>query len=133
MRFVVLLFGFVGILLTAAGGVLFAYVQATLDMLKTDMNVDVPAWVYDFPSGIEPRDVGLFLWIAAGYGLLGTLLAFLRCGKQGGTLLLIPALGAGLMNPVSFVFTGLQVLAAFGSFFLGPLPLNAPKEDAEED
>lgn len=132
MRFVVLLFGFIGILLTAAGGTLFAFLQASLDLLM-EWKIEVPAWVYESYSGAEAREVGLFLWIAAGYGFLGTLLAFLRCGKQGGALMLIPVLGAGLMNPVSLLFSGLQFLVALASFFVGPLPLNPPQEDENED
>ncbi len=132
MRFAVLLIGLLGIVLTAAGGTMFAYVQPVLDMLKADLNLDVPEWLFSF-AGVESRNVGLFLWIAAGYGFLGVLMAFLRRGKQGGTLMLIPVLGAGLMNPMSFVFTGLLFLTALASFFIGPLPLNAPQEKTEDD
>src|SRR5713226_5577835 len=99
MRFVVLLLGFIGILLTAAGGVLFVYFQPVLDMLKTDWDFERPEIKTILTWSVDARVAGLFLWIAAGYGLLGVLMAFLRRGKQGGALMLIPVLGAGLLNP----------------------------------
>lgn len=132
MRFVVLLFGFVGVLLTAGAGALFLFFQAVENMLKTDYDIVIPEWVTGSPMGTSLGDAGLFCFIAAGYGLLGTLMAFFRRGKQGAMLMLIPVLGAGFMNPLSFMFTGLLVVTALGSFFVGPLPLNAPKDDELE-
>jgi len=69
----------------------------------------------------------------AGYGLFGTILGFLRCGKQGGVLLLVPVLFAAIMNPFSLAFTWLQAFAGLLSFFVSPLPINAKTNDKDDD
>jgi hypothetical protein len=134
MRFVVLLFGFSGFLLTAAAGCFFAFYDYVHDDLR-GLQITIPEEV--FWSPVLPLeklpDAGLFLLIAAGYGLLGTLMAFFRRGKQGAMLMLIPIFGAAFMNPLSLAFTGLMFLTALASFFVGPLPLNPPKDDDDED
>ena len=133
MRFVVLLFGFSGFLLTAAGGCLYAFYDQVHEELK-GLEIKIPEEVLWSPVLTPEKlpDAGLFLLIAAGYGLLGTFLAFFRRGKQGAMLMLIPILGAGFMNPLSFLFTGLSFLTALASCFVGPLPINAPKDEGDD-
>ena len=80
-------------------------------------------------TGIQHNDTALILFITAGYGLLGTIFGFLRYGKQGGVLLLVPVLFAAVINPFTLAFTWMQAFAGLISFFVSPLPLNAPKDD----
>src|SRR5437660_1663051 len=102
MRVVVLLFGFSGILLTAAAGALYLFYDDVTLELK-NYQIDVPEWVTWPMSAEKLPDAGLFLFIAAVYGLLGTLMAFFRRGKQGAMLMLLPVLGAALMSPLSLI------------------------------
>lgn len=132
MRFVVLLFGFVGIVMTGALGVgLVAfdmvddlskkYAEGSLDFLRTSL------------TGIPHNDTAVILFLTALYGLVGTVLGFLRCGKQGGVLLLVPVLFAAVMNPYTLAFTWLQAIAGLLCFFVSPLPIDAKAEDANDD
>jgi hypothetical protein len=134
MRFVVLLFGFAGFLLAAAAGCFYAFYDYVDNDLRV-YDIKIPEEVFWAPVLTPDKlpNAGLFLLIAAGYGLLGTLMAFLRRGKQGALLILIPIFGAAFMSPLSLVFTGLLFLTALASLFIGPLPLNPPKEDDDED
>jgi hypothetical protein len=135
MRFVVLLFGFSGVLLTGAAAFGYMMIDDVRHELTEMRQIEIPEmalWSPMLPDTRRLPDVGLFLGIAAVLGLLGTLMAFFRRGKQGAMLILIPILGAGFMNPLSFAFTGLLLLTAFACFFVGPLPLNAPKDDEDD-
>jgi hypothetical protein len=132
MRFVVLLFGFIGILLTGTVGVMFGLFDSFLDLMK-DMAGDKLDFLRTSLTGIAHNDTGLVLFLAAAYGAVGTILGFLRCGKQGGVLLLVPVLFAALMNPYSLVFTWLQVFAGVLCFFVSPLPINSPKKEVDAD
>ena len=131
MRIVVLLFGFVGVVMTGTLGGLFISFDLLMDLSKEytggffDFLVDS---LFDVPH----NDTALILFLAAAYGAFGTLLALLRCGKQGGVLLLVPVLCAAAMNPYTLAFTWMQGFAGLLSFFVKPLPLNAPKEDDDD-
>jgi hypothetical protein len=132
MRFVVLLFGFFAAVLTALAGVfLCMFNQAMIwvneqDWLKGLLEIANPNTLLSLDS--NPGVTALFLWIAAGFGLLGTILGFRRCGWQGALLMLVPVAGPALMNPWTLVFTGFQLFVAFLSFFVRPLPI-VPQED----
>lgn len=128
MRFAVLLLGFVGVLLTTAAAGAFFFYGMTVDMVKE--NVPLPGELLTALTQTESLTnqphlfTALFCGIAALYGLLGTLLAFLRCGRQGGLLMLVPVLGAAIMNPFTLVLTNVQLFTAFLALFIGPLPIN---------
>lgn len=138
MRFVVLLFGLVGVTLTAFAGILFILFDAVLTVLKDN---GVGGEVIDFlsasPLGASHGDTGFFLILAAGYGLLGTILGFMRCGWQGALLMLVPVICTSLMNWYTAVFTGVLALTGLLSFFVFPVPIAVPQlreaEDEEED
>ncbi len=134
MRFVVLLFGILGIALTAFAGFMFLNFSTFLNLLKEyGATNDILDFASMNPLSTSHGDTGLFLILAAGYGFLGTLLAFFRCGWQGALLLLFPVLCAVIMNPISGVFAGPQVFTALLAFLVFPLPLNAPKKDEDND
>jgi hypothetical protein len=128
MRFVVLLFGFVGILMTGALGVLLVSFDLLMEFSR-DHTGGALDFFRDSLFEVPHNDTALVLFLAAAFGAFGTLLAFLRCGKQGGVLLLVPVLCAAAMNPYTLAFTWMQGFAGLLSFFVKPLPLNAPKED----
>ena len=73
----------------------------------------------------------MFLILAAGYGFLGTILGFMRCGWQGALLMLVPVICTSLMNWYTAVFTGFLALAGLLSFLVFPAPIAASmvKED----
>ncbi|MBI2804969.1 MAG: hypothetical protein HYX68_08310 [Planctomycetes bacterium] len=127
MRFVVLLFGFVGILLTAVGGAFFLYLEQVGRMIEQEMEVTLPTLLNEANA-----EAGLFLWIAAAFGFVGMLMAFLRRGKQGAALMLVPTIGAAVIHPVSLIFSGLQAFSALLAVFVGPLPINTPKKDPDD-
>ena len=131
MRFVVLLFGFVGILMTGALGVMLVAFELLLELSKeyTGGSLD---FLRDSPTAIAHNDTALVLFLAAAYGMLGTIFGFLRCGKQGGVLLLVPVLFAAVMNPYTLAFTWMQAFAGLLSFFVSPLSLNAPAKDDDD-
>jgi hypothetical protein len=134
MRFVVLLFGLISVVLTGSLGVLF--LATNVIQLLRDQNVEalkMPTDMLEQYKMAEFGDTGIFLLIAALYGLLGTVLAFLRCGWQGALLLLVPVLGAAIMHPATIVFTALQGFTALLCFFVFPLPLNATTAASEDD
>ena len=129
MRFVVLLFGFAGILLTAVGAVFFMFLKVVGEMATQDWNVELPPLFGDANA-----EAGVFLGIASLYGFLGTMMAFFRRGKQGALLMIVPTIGAAILLPVSLLFTGLQTFAGLLAIFVGPLPLEpAPSADQADD
>jgi len=132
MRFVVLLFGFLGVVMTAAGGLAIMLMDEFFTALR-DNEIKVPVLPYDNPTGVTTGNAGLFLFLAAFYGLIGVLMAFFRCGKQGGMLILIPVLATAFMNPFSLPFTALLLLTSLMCLFIGPLPINAPKKGKDDD
>src|ERR1041385_899911 len=97
MRFVVAFFGFFAVLLVIAGGAALLWFD--------DIVVPLDPTHWEFiagmrtPMGVSTGNAALFMFLAAAYGALGVILALCRCGKQGGMLMLIPALGAIFMNP----------------------------------
>jgi hypothetical protein len=139
MRFVVCFFGLIACLLTASGGGAFIAWDAAAAWIKEnipqnwleELKIDVTASVS--MTGVSHANAGLVLIIAAAYGFLGSILVLFRCGKQGGSLMLIPVLGAAFMDPYSLLFTAFQAFVALLSFFIGPLPLNPPQEKDDTD
>ena len=134
MRFVVFLFGFIACLLTAGVACAFLFWDSFLAWAIVnvpDLKLDDSATTS--MTGVSHANTGLVLLVAAGYGLLGSLFALFRCGKQGAALMLIPVLGAAFMNPYTLIFTSLQALVGFLSFFVGPLPINRPASDKDDD
>ncbi len=132
MRFVVLFFGFFGVLMTGFMGGMFLMAKEFLDLLHANQ-IEFLDFFANSPTGVPHPDTGMFLMGAAMYGLLGVVLAFVRCGRQGALMLLLPVLVAGLMNPFSLAFTGLQAFAALLSFFVFPLPLEESSDTDEDD
>ena len=130
MRFIVLFFGFFGVLLAAMGAMALLYIDPMLksvddqlleeanklkaeakvlreqgraaeadEKLKQADNFKIPNEFSLDPTGVSPGNAGLFYALVAFYGFLGVLLAFLRCGKQGGALMLISVLAAASLTP----------------------------------
>jgi hypothetical protein len=132
MRFVVLLLGLLGVAVTAFAGVVFILFDMVLPVLT---DIGIGGKVIDFlsasPVGASHGDTGLFLILAAGYGFLGTILGFIRCGWQGALLMLVPVICTSLMNWYTAIFTGVLALAGLLSFLVFPAPIAAPqvKED----
>jgi hypothetical protein len=134
MRFVVLLLGIVAVILTGSMGVLFITnnVREIVAQVPDGLR-DLVRELTSSPLDTPHVDTGVFLLLSAGYGLLGVLLAFARCGRQGGLMLLVPVLTTALMNPFSFIFTGLQAFVGVLAFFVFPLPLAPPKSSEEDE
>lgn len=157
MRFVVLLFGFVGVLLTGAAAFALFFIDPLLTSVNDVMAAEAPKLRAEAkalqeqgkeaeaaekrkqadslgvpkefsldPTGVSPGNAAIFYAIVALYGLFGVLLAFLRCGKQGGTLILISVLMAAFINPYFTPFLAVLGLTALMAFLVGPLPINAP-------
>ena len=84
------------------------------------------------PVGASHGDTGLFLILAAGYGFLGTILGFMRCGWQGALLMLVPVICTSLMNWYTAIFTGVLALAGLLSFLVFPAPIAAPQVKEED-
>lgn len=129
MRFVVLLFGFIGCMLTAAAGCVFILFKMALDWLNENDFKEVAAALSSADD--NPGLSGLFLLIGAGLGLIGTLLGFFRCGWQGSLLLLIPTIGPAVLNPMLLVPTSLQAFTALISLFVRPLPITPLQVDED--
>ena len=134
MRFVVFILGFLACLLTGMVGVVFLLWDSFLGMLIEEL----PAGIIDPSATVSMTDVthtntGLFLVLAAAYGLLGALFALFRCGKQGGSLMLIPVLLCGFMNPYTLAFTAPQAIVGLLSFLVGPLPITPPEAESDDD
>jgi hypothetical protein len=133
MRFVVLLFGFFGVLLTAVGAIA---------LLFWDLVLESGAPYYDkigelplAPTSVTSGNSAIFALIVTFYGLLGVILAFFRCGKQGGALIILSVLMAMLVNPYLTPFVALLGFTGLLALFVGPLPINAPakKKVADEE
>src|SRR5687767_8380676 len=97
MRFVVLFFGFAACLLTACIGVFFIAPDEPSKLLQEN-GIRWHEFLID-DVGSNPGRIGIFLLIAAGYGLIGTLLGFFRCGWQGSLLHAVPIVGAAVLEP----------------------------------
>ena len=134
MRFVVLLFGLLGVALTAFAGLMFILFEVVVPVLK---DIGVGDELIDFlsasPVGASHGDTGLFLILAAGYGFLGAILGFMRCGWQGALLMLVPVICTSLMNWYTAVFTGVLAVTGVLSFLVFPAPIAAPQVNEEED
>lgn len=142
MRFVVFIFGLLACFITlTVGGALLSW-DMFLGMVREHLPPDFK--VEEIPTtsmtGISHAHAGICFALAGAYGLLGSLFALFRCGRQGGLLMLIPLLAAGATNPWALLFCALQGLVALLSFLVGPLPLNPPEEkkpgkkkDVDED
>ncbi len=139
MRFVLCFFGLIACLLTATGGGAFIAWDAAAAFIKenipenilAELKIDVNGTTS--LTGVSHANAGLVLLVAAAYGFLGSVLVLFRCGKQGGALMLISVIGAAFMDPYSLIFTALQAFVALLSFFIGPLPINPPKEKDDDD
>jgi hypothetical protein len=131
MRFIVLFFGFLAVLLTASAGAVFLAADVMLEDLRHQAGFEIPQWVLESPIGTPHGETAVFLLVAAAYGLIGTFIAFGRAGWQGALLMLVPILGAAFLNPYSLVFTGLQAFTALLAFFVKPLPIEE-KEPAND-
>ena len=132
MRFVVLIFGFFGSLLTAALGAAYFSLSDALVLLNEHEINKLPgldqilAPLYNL--SVSPGVTGLFVLVAAAFGLLGTIFSFLRCGWQGALLMLVPVAGAAVMTPpellkITLVFSGLQIFAGLLSFLVFRKPI----------
>ena len=134
MRFLVLLIGFVGILLTGAFGICLLFLNAVGDFFKgmgiSDQSLE---FLQLSLTGFPHNDTAVVLFLTALYGLFGTLLGFLRCGKQGGVLLLVPPLFAAWLNPLALAVMWVQMFAGLLSMFVSPLPINAPSKSTDDD
>lgn len=129
MRFVVLLFGFAGCLLTTFIGCIFFALDQGLKFLHDNgINTFDPL----FAADSNPQRTGIFLLIGAGLGLIGTLLGFFRCGWQGALLLAVPIAGPAILNPLTLAGTSLQGFTALVSLFVRPSPIT-PAEAIEDD
>jgi hypothetical protein len=132
MRFIVLLFGFFGVLLAALGGVALLFIDFALTWLA---EITAEAGKISLaPTDVSPGNAAIFYLLVSVYGLLGVLLAFVRCGKQGGALIVISVLAATLINPIFSPFLFLLGFTGLLCFFIGPLPINPPaKKPVAED
>lgn len=143
MRFVVLLFGLLGVILTGFVGAMSAFFPKIFETFLKDANierlakdqvgVELANFLYTSPTNLWHGEAGLIFLIAAGLGLLGTLLALGRCGWQGALLMLIPAICAAIANPMFGPFAGVLAFAGLLSFFVFPRPINAPAPSARDD
>lgn len=131
MRFVVLLFGFLGVLMTAVGAIAMFYWDLVLENVH-EFYKDVGTLPLA-PTGPTSGNAAIFALIVTMYGLLGVILAFFRCGKQGGALIIISVLMAMLVNPYLTPFVALLGFTGLIALFVGPLPLNAPAKKKAAD
>jgi hypothetical protein len=140
MRFVLCFFGLVASVLTLGLGVGFLlwdqWLAWALDNLPAELlkALSVNENSTSSLTNVSYPNAALVTLAAGVYGLLGSILTMFRCGKQGGSLLLVPVLGAAFMNPISLVVTWFQAIVALGCFFVGPLPINPPAhKDADDE
>jgi hypothetical protein len=124
MRFIVLFLGFFGVLLTAVGAFALLEWDTVLVNLAPYVN-DIGQYPHD-PTGPSTGNAALFTFLVTIYGLFGVILAFFRCGKQGGALILISVCMALLVNPYLLPFVALLGFTGLIALFVGPLPINAP-------
>jgi hypothetical protein len=128
MRFVVLLFGLLATLVTAAFGTMYLF------------SIPAQQWLHDndihlldiFFSAVDRNRslAGLFLCIAAGFCLLGSFLAFFRCGWQGGVLMIVTVVGPAILSPMTLIATAPQLFTALLACFVRPLPIvPVPQQD----
>ncbi len=139
MRFVVLLFGFFGVLFTAIAAIALLFHDGVLAEVHGQFKIpkETMDLYSDKPTNISPGNAALFFFLVTAYGLFGVLLAFFRCGKQGGALILISVILAAMVNPYMIPLLSVLGFTALLCFFVGPLPINPPKEkdevEVEED
>jgi hypothetical protein len=128
MRFVVLLFGFLATIVTATLGTMYSFQRPAQDWLN---NNGITALNIFFSTAERSLPLtGLFLLIAAGFCFVGTLLAFFRCGWQGGVLMIVSVVGPALLSPMTLLATGPQLFAALLACFVRPVPIvPVPQED----
>jgi hypothetical protein len=124
MRFIVLLFGLFGVLLTAAGAIALLEWDTVLVNLAPYVS-DIGQYPTD-PTSVSTGNAALFAFVVTLYGLFGVVLAFFRCGKQGGALILVSLCMAVLVNPYLLPFVALLGFTGLIALFVGPLPINAP-------
>ncbi len=128
MRFLVLFFGLIAIIITGAAAAGFYMFSIAFEMVKgwaALADIEVSNDFANSLTGCSHSDTAIFLGIAAIYGFLGVCLSFFRCGWQGALLLIFPVMVAGLFNPVSMVFTSFQLFVGLLSFLVFPLPIQA--------
>lgn len=135
MRFAVCFFGLIACTLTLlVGGALIAwdtFLNFAIEHAPPDAKIS--EWPTTSMTGVSNANAGLFIALAALYGYLGSLLTAFRCGRQGGSLMIIPVLAASAMNPYALPFMGLQLLIGLVALFFGPLPIETPTDDEEEE
>jgi uncharacterized membrane protein len=128
MRFVVLFFGLLATFVTATLGTLYFFERAAHDWLHDNKITELDIFFSTTEKSLPLA--GLFLLIAAGFCFLGTLLAFFRCGWQGGVLMIVSVVGPALLAPMTLLATGPQLFAALLACFVRPLPIvSVPQED----
>lgn len=138
MRFIVLLFGFLGCLLTAATGGACFFLDLVINwgnsLPADDPSKGAVTQMVEMLTNMDkdPARTGFFLFIAAGFGLLGTLFGFCRCGWQGSLLMFVPLIGPAILNPITLAGTSLQAFTALISLFVGPSPITPPDEDDDD-
>ncbi len=62
----------------------------------------------------------VFLFAAAGLGLLGSVFVLVRRGRHGAVLMFLSVLGPAALNSMTLIFTGPLVLAGLLSIFVRP-------------
>ena len=134
MRFMVLLLGVVGCLLTAVFAGFFAWSQPFEHILHEFGIKELDDLFLSFSlDRVPPIVTGGFLLVSAAFGFLGTLLGFLRCGWQGGLLLLVPVIGPAVLFPITLLGTGLQLLSGVLCMFIRAEPTMVPSDEAGDE
>jgi len=140
MRFLVCLLGLLASSLMAGVGVFFMLGDVSLAWCFEQGHGDLLREIYITESSTESltnisfANGALVILVAAAYGFLASLFILFRCGKQAAALLIVTALGAGLVQPVSLIAGLPAIFVGFLALFVGPLPLNPPQEkDADDD
>jgi hypothetical protein len=135
MRFVVLLFGIVAVIITGSVG--WFYFEDSLPIIVRACTPDslkgMAAPLSSTPSNWQSGDIGVFVLLSGAYGLLGVLFAFARCGWQGALLMIVPPLTTAFMNPYSLAFTAPQIFVGLLAFFVFRLPLPSPKANRDDE
>lgn len=128
MRFVVLLFGFLATLVTATLGTMYFFETPARQWLL-DNHIDQLNLFFN-TTDTNMALTGLFLYIAAGFCLLGSFLAFCRCGWQGGVLMIVSVVGPAILSPLTLLATCPQLFAALLACFVRPQRIvPVPQED----
>jgi hypothetical protein len=124
MRFLVLLLGLLGSGLAGAFGYLVLSPGSGQELLRGYVpGMSAPSDIF------MAANAGYFLLIGAILGIFGSILAFFRCGPQGGVLMLVSLTGPAICLPQSLFGTALLGISGILSFFVRPLPLPPPVDE----